>query len=248
MKPCSIWIGYDPREHAAFDVARDSIQKRLTIKATPVKGIMLDDVRSRGLYWRPTERRLGQLYDVISNAPMSTEFAVSRFLVPHLATQGGYALFMDCDMLVRGNLVRLFNEVHENRGKAVYVVKHDFTPTSEIKMDGQVQTRYAKKLWSSLMVFDLDHPGNKRLSLDLVNSARGLDLHQFCWLEDDEIGELHPKWNHIVHSDPREFILNEVDFDPKVVHFTEGGPWMPGFETVGYADEWRAELRGFVCR
>ena len=29
MKPVSIWIGYDTREQAAFDVAKDSIQKRL---------------------------------------------------------------------------------------------------------------------------------------------------------------------------------------------------------------------------
>lgn len=245
MKPTSIWVGYDTREQAAFDVARESIRKRLTIKAIQTKGIMFDDVRDRGLYWRPTERRLGKLFDVISNNYMSTEFAISRFLVPHLTPQGGYALFMDCDMLVRGNLCRLFDEVHQQRGKAVYVVKHDFTPTSEIKMDGQVQTSYARKLWSSFMVFDCDHPANCRLTVDLINAARGLDLHQFCWLQDDEIGELDPKWNHIVTTDSPS---TKPEVDPKVVHFTEGGPWMTGFEDVPYADEWRAELRGFVCR
>ncbi len=242
-KPASIWIGYDTREQAAFDVARASIQKRLTIKAIPVRGIMFDDVKSRGLYWRPTERRLGKLWDTISGAYMSTEFAISRFLVPHLATQGGYAVFLDCDVLAKGNLARLFNEVHEQRGKAVYCVQHDHKPTHEVKMDGQVQTSYARKNWSSVMVFDCDHPSNKKLTLDLINGARGLDLHQFCWLQDDEIGALDPKWNHLVDNS-RE---TKPEVEPKVIHFTEGGPWMDGFMDVPWADDWRAELRGFVC-
>ena len=242
-KPVSIWIGYDTREQVAFDVARESIKKRITVKAVPVKGIMLDDVKARGMYWRPTERRDNRLWDIISDAPMSTEFAISRFLTPHLAVQGGYALFMDCDMIARGNLCRLFNEVHDMRGKAVYVVKHDFTPLESIKMDGQLQLPYERKLWSSFMVFDCEHPANQRLTVEMVNSARGLDLHQFRWLQDDEIGELDPKWNHIVNH-PR---VEEIA-DPKVVHFTEGGPWMEGYEDVPYADDWRAELRGFVCR
>src|SRR5512139_3165473 len=195
MRPVSIWIGYDSRETAAFAVARESIARRITLPV-PIGGVMIEDVKSRGLYWRPTERRLGKLWDTISGAHMSTEFAVSRFLVPHLGTQGGLALFMDCDMLVRGNLMRLFDEIHQRRGenKALWCVKHCHEPTSEVKMDGQVQTAYAMKNWSSVMVFDCDHPATKRLSLELINSARGIDLHQFCWLDRmTEIGELDPK-------------------------------------------------------
>jgi hypothetical protein len=241
VKPTSIWIGYDTREQAAFDVARESIKKRLTIKAIPVKGIMLDDVKQGGLYWRPTEQKDGRLWDVISGAFMSTEFAISRFLVPHLATQGGYAAFLDCDVMAKGNLCRLFNEVHDQRGKAVYCVKHNHIPENLTKMDGQAQTAYPRKNWSSVMVFDCDHPSNKKLTVDLINGARGLDLHQFCWLQDDEIGELDGKWNYL-----NDTLLPPTD--PKIVHFTEGGPWMRGYEDVPYAQEWRAELRGFVCR
>ena len=240
FRPTSVWVGYDTREQAAFDVARESIKKRLSVKAIPVKGIMLDDVVSRGLYWRPTERRGHRLWDTISDAPMSTEFAITRFLTPHLATQGGLAVFMDCDMLVRGNLCRLFNEVHDQRGKAVYVVKHNQQVTSDTKMDGQAQLAYPCKNWSSVMVFDCDHVSNKKLDLSLINGARGLDLHQFCWLQPDEIGELDPKWNHLVNN-------TIAVADPKIVHFTEGGPWMQGYENVDWADEWRAEMRGFVC-
>ena len=248
MKPFSIWIGYDTREQAAFDVARDSIKKRLTIKATPVKGIMLDDVMDRGLYWRPTERRENVLWDTISEAPMSTEFAISRFLTPHLAVQGGYAAFLDCDVLAKGNLNRLPQEIREieiaQGKKAVYCVKHDHKPAGDVKMDGQPQTCYGRKNWSSVMVFDCEHPSNQKLSLDLINGARGLDLHQFCWLNDDEIGELDPKWNYLVGYTARPADAG----DPKIVHFTSGGPWMVGYQSVEYADDWRRELRGFVCR
>jgi lipopolysaccharide biosynthesis glycosyltransferase len=240
-----IWIGFDPREYSAFAVARESMKRRLTMPL-PIDGLVLDVMKARGLYWRPTEKRLGKLYDVISQAPMSTEFAISRFLIPHLnAGRGGYELFMDCDMLVRGNLVRVFDEIRTTgEYKAVWCVKHDHQPDSTVKMDGQEQTAYPRKNWTSFMVFNCDHPGNKRLTLELVNSARGRDLHNLCWLSESEIGELHPKWNYLVgHTTLPEGV------EPKVVHYTDGGPWFHGFENVEYADEWRSECnRSVSCR
>jgi len=103
-----------------------------------------------------------------------------------------------------------------------------------VKMDNQIQTRYARKNWSSVMMFNLDHPGNRRLNPHLVNSLPGRDLHRMCWLDDDEIGALGPEWNFLVgHTDP--------SVDPKIVHFTDGTPCMPGYENVPFADEWRGE-------
>lgn len=225
----SIWIGYDPREAEAFSVARDSVRSHLT-QPLPISGVVLDSLREAGLYNRPTERRNGKLWDVISEAPMSTEFAISRFLVPHLA-KTGWALFMDCDMLARGNLTRVFDGLDSS--KAVYCVKHQYDPPSDLKMGGQEQTRYARKNWSSFMLFNLGHEANNALTPDLVNRLPGRDLHRFCWLDNDEIGELDPSWNFLVgHSDP--------SIDPKVVHFTEGGPWFSEYEHVPYAGEWRA--------
>src|SRR3954469_25262843 len=93
----SIWIGFDPREADAFAVARNSIRRHI-ISPVPARGVVLADLRQRGLYTRPTSRKDGRLWDEISEAPMATEFACSRFLVPHLAGSG-WALFMDCDML-----------------------------------------------------------------------------------------------------------------------------------------------------
>lgn len=225
----SIWIGYDPREAEAFAACRASIRMRLNLPI-PIKGIVLDQLYADGLYWRETQQRGGQMWDKISEAPMSTQFAISRFLTPHLAG-GGKSLFMDCDMLVRTNLAELFDRCDDS--KAVWCVKHQHEPANDTKMDNQIQTRYARKNWSSVMVFT-DHKANKVLTPGFINAVPGRDLHRFCWLADDEIGELGPEWNFLVgHSDP--------SINPKIVHFTEGGPWMPGFENVLYADEWIRE-------
>src|SRR5262249_28955355 len=91
---------------------------------------------------------------------------------------------------------------------------------------------------SSVMAFNCEHEANKRLTLDMVNTLPGRDLHRFCWLEDEQIGELHPEWNFLVGYTS----LARVPF-PKIVHFTEGVPDMPGYEEVPFAQEWRDTLQ-----
>lgn len=233
MRPWSIWLGFDPREAGAFAVARESIKRHLTAQI-PVYGVILDELRSAGLYWRPTTRRLGQLWDDISDAPMATEFAISRFLVPYLA-RTGLALFMDCDVLVRGNLARLFEQA-EREKHALWCVKHDHAPAASHKMDNQIQTVYARKNWSSVMMIDCDHVANHEITPELVNTVPGRDLHRFCWLDDAEIGELGPEWNYLVGH-------TRANVDPIVVHMTDGIPTMEGFRDAPYANEWNAVLR-----
>lgn len=232
----SIWIGFDPRESSAYAVCRDSIRRRM-FSPVPISGIVLDDVRADNLYWRPTERREHQLWDVISDAPMATEFSISRFLTPHLAGTG-WALFMDCDMLARANLANVFALCDPD--KAVMCVKHFHEPENTIKMDGQQQTRYARKNWSSFMLFNCDHPANEGLTLDLINTAPGRDLHAFCWLEDSDIGELPAEWNYLVGH-------TRLNREPSVVHFTDGMPFMAGYENCEFADEWRNELMSWAA-
>jgi hypothetical protein len=232
----SIWIGFDPREADAFAVCRHSIRRRLTY---PVKtnGIVLGTLQRSGLYNRPIERRGEQLYDPISEASMSTEFAISRFFTPILARQG-WALFMDCDILARDNVSRLFDEVQSKEQYAVLCVKHKHNPTGQlVKMDGQAQLQYARKNWSSVMMFNCDHPSNLLLTKDMLNIVPGRDLHRFCWLEDHEIGELSPVWNYLVG-----YTKLDEGLDPKLVHFTSGVPSMRGYEHCEYADEYRREL------
>src|SRR5690606_15654639 len=191
MGSMRIYIGYDPREVEAYNVCVASIKRRLS-RSIPISGVRLGDLQRRGLYTRPVETKDGRLWDTISQAPMSTEFAISRFLVPELAGSG-WALFMDCDMLVRTDLNRLFGMADPRY--AVMCVKHHHEPPEGVKMDGQMQTLYARKNWSSVMLFNCDHPTNEALTVELINTVPGRDLHRFCWLKDEEIGGLDMSWN-----------------------------------------------------
>lgn len=239
----SIWIGFDPRpvEAAAFAVTRSSIRRHLT-QPIPISGLVLKDLQDKGLYTRETEYRKASvdapvLWDVVSDHAMSTEHANSRFLVPYLA-KTGWALFLDGDMLARDNLARLSDLLDDS--KAIMCVKHNHQPKSKTKMDGQVQSKYPKKNWSSFVVFNCAHEANRSLTPELMNRMPGRDLHRFCWLDENEIGTLGPEWNWLVgHSDPA--------IEPKVVHFTSGPPNMPGYENVPYADEWREELNRWAA-
>jgi len=235
----SIWIGFDPRETDAFAVAAKSIKRRLT-HDIDIHGVVLDRLRQQGLYYRPTEKRTNpgghtQLWDVKSEWWMSTEFAVSRFLVPTLA-KGGTALFMDCDMLARVDLGELFKIAEADNSKALWCVKHDHAAEG-MKMDGQVQSPYARKNWSSVMLYNADHPAHQALTVPIINELPGRDLHAFCWLRDNQIGTLKPEWNHLVgHTKGTK---------PKLIHFTDGVPSMKGYEDCEFADAWRAELTGW---
>lgn len=241
----SVWIGFDPREAAAFAVARHSLQGKIPLD-WPVYGVVLDDLRKAGLYTRPTKIRTNgdgrfEMIDELSiradyDGRVSTQHAIARFLVPHLA-KSGWALFMDGDMLVRGSIGELFDLL--NPKYAVYCVKHRHEPKAGTKMDGQEQTRYSRKNWSSFAIFNCDHPANKKLTLEMVNGLPGRDLHAFCWLKDEEIGELGAEWNYLIgHS--------ETLIDPQVVHFTDGVPDMPGYENVPFADDWRGTLNDWA--
>lgn len=226
-----IWIGYEPREHNAYAVAVASIRRYWP--EAPVQPLILDRLRQARLYTRPIGRVKGRMWDPISDAPMSTEFAISRFLVPTLACHEGWALFMDCDMLVRTDLRELLGLADES--KAVQCVQHKHLPSGEKKMDRQIQTAYRRKNWSSVMLFNCSHPSNRILDSEMVNTVPGRDLHGFCWLSDSEIGTLGPEWNYLVGE-------TEGVQDPKIVHFTNGIPSMPGYEDSEYAEEWRSLL------
>jgi lipopolysaccharide biosynthesis glycosyltransferase len=145
----SVWIGFDPREAAEFAVARQSVEQH-SLKHWPICGLVLSKLRAAGLYTRPMEIKQGvdgpEMWDVISGARQATEHANSRFLVPHLAEEG-WALFMDGDTMVCSSLMPLFASL--DYGKALYCVHHKHEPTTQTKMDGQVQQNYGRKNWSA---------------------------------------------------------------------------------------------------
>lgn len=116
---------------------------------------------------------------------------------------------------------------------SVMVVKHDHVPREAVKFLGEPQSKYGKKNWSSVMLFN--NARCRALTPDYVNRASGLELHQFKWLEsDDLIGALPDAWNHLVgYNAPRS--------DAALVHFTLGGPYFAGYADCEYAQAWRAE-------
>jgi hypothetical protein len=227
--PLKVFIGHDPHELEAFAAAERSLRRWASV-AVDVIPLRHDRLHDAGLLRRPTDARNG-LYDLHSQAPMSTEFAISRFLVPLLA-HAGWALYVDCDVVFLGDVAELLTLADPT--KAVQVVKHLHTPKPGVKMVDQWQTAYPFKNWSSVMLFNCDHKGHGRLSLDALNHRPGRDLHAFYWLADTEIGTLPPGWNWLVNEQPRPDAL-------KLAHFTNGGPWLSGWPGAEHDDLWLAE-------
>lgn len=213
-----IFIGFDPRETVAYNVLAHSINARASQPVT-IAPLMLSQLD--GLMWR--ER----------NPLQSTDFSFSRFLVPHLAGFQGWALFMDCDMLVLDDVARLWDLRDESY--AVQVVKHSHVPQEDVKFLGAVQTKYEKKNWSSIMLFNCARC--TALTPDYVNQASGLELHQFKWLNDDSlIGEIPHAWNHLVDYDPPSPVAEISN-----LHYTIGGPYFDDYRDCGYGKEWLDE-------
>ena len=231
------YVGWDSREADAYHVCEWSMRRRAA-GTVDIRPIYLRDLQKAGLYTRPTEIRDGRLWDAVSEAPMSTEFAVSRFFVPLLAARDGVAgpwvLFCDCDFLWLTDPGEILAAADDT--KAVMCVQHRHEPDERTKMDGQLQLLYARKNWSSLILFNLAHPANAALDLDMLNGVPGRDLHRFCWLRDEEIGALPETWNWLEGWSPKG------EAPPRVIHYTRGGPWMSGWEDVQYADLWLAEF------
>jgi lipopolysaccharide biosynthesis glycosyltransferase len=216
-----VFIGYDSAEEVAFSVLSYSIHARASqpVAVAPVKLSQLAGVFAR-------ER----------NNLQSTEFSFSRFLVPWMAGFEGWALFMDCDMLMRDDIARLW-EMRDERF-AVQVVKHRHVPKEDTKFLGQTQTKYEKKNWSSVMLMNCAKC--RKLTPEYVNCASGLELHQFKWLGNDElIGEIPHRWNHLVGYDA-------PDRDAALVHFTIGGPWFPEYTHSEHATEWFREKESML--
>jgi hypothetical protein len=226
-----VFIGWDPNEMAAAVVADHSLKSRARWPYPESRRLALLEMRAKGLYTRPTEIRDGSLWDVISEAPMSTEHAISRFFVPTLCDHQGWALFTDGDVLFLDDVAKLFGLA--NPKYAVMVVQHPPLLAGGTKKDGHVQQPYPRKNWSSVVLWNCGHPAHRLLDLGLLNAATGRDLHRFCWLTDDQIGALPADWNHLVNvSAPSESVA--------LAHFTLGTPNLPGHEADPYAEEWFA--------
>lgn len=213
-----IFIGYDRSESVAAYVLAHSISARAS---EPVSFTFLN--RTQFNYFYSRER-----------GPLdSTDFSLTRFLVPYLCDYKGFALFMDCDMLMRGDVAELWS--HSLFNKAVSVVQHDYTPAKSKKFLGQAQTKYLRKNWTSVMLFDCSQCFV--LTPQFVQRESGLNLQQLNWITDDKIGAIPKQWNYLV-GEENQCAGNEA----KLIHYTNGTPCFDEYANSEFADEWRAEF------
>lgn len=208
-----VFIGYDAREAVAYSVLAHSINVRAS-QPVSIAPLLLS--------------QLGGIFTRERHPLQTTDFSFSRFLTPYLCDYQGWALFVDCDMLFRDDIAKLW-ALRDDR-YAVQVVKHEHVPSESTKFMNQPQTRYEKKNWSSVMLFN--NAKCRALTPEFVNTASGLELHQFKWLGNDNlIGELPHRWNHLVGYD-------SYDSQAANVHYTSGGPYFNQYANCEYSTEW----------
>lgn len=246
-----IFIGYDEREDLPFQVTRHSILKHTTV---PVKIHKLHhkQLRQAGLFTREWKINKDGTYEcLVDGRPFSTQFSHSRFLVPELwrnindPDKSPLVLFLDCDMVFVEDIAVLFKDLEEKRlrnhkSSPVYCVQHNYNPESKIKMDGCKQEAYNMKLWSSFMVFDMEHADNEHLLPETVNTEDGRWLHNFGWIRDKhKIGVIPESWNFIPnHSEKNTSKISNI-------HYTEGGAWFASYRNCRYASVWCDSLSDY---
>jgi hypothetical protein len=233
MAPLTIFIGYDEREHEAYEVCRASLLRHST---APLHIVRLDQAALRRAGWYRREWRFSGVNRVDQGdlKPFSTDFAFTRFLVPALSLYQGWALFCDCDFLFTADIAEVFARADDRY--AALCVKHDHAPVETTKMGGLTQSAYRRKNWSSLVLWNCAHPENAAsLTGYVVNEWSGQWLHAFSWLKDDQIGDIPARWNWLAGVQPDLGIL------PSGIHYTLGIPTMPEGMNAPYAALWRAE-------
>jgi len=215
MKPIPIFIGYDPREAVAYHTCVNSIIRQAS---QPVAIVPL----ALNLFSDYTE----------THTDGSNQFIYSRFLVPHLMGYTGHAIFMDGDMIVRGDIVELWEQ--RSGYYDVQVVKHDYKTRMSEKYLGAKNEDYPRKNWSSVILWNCNSHPNRKLTPEFVQKSTGAQLHRFTWIDDARIGELPKEWNWL----PDEYGANP---DAKLLHYTLGTPCFHEFATTPQGDEWHRE-------
>jgi lipopolysaccharide biosynthesis glycosyltransferase len=211
----NIFIGYDHREAIAYHVCANSIIRHASkpVSLTPLALKNMQDYEEK-------------------HTDGSNQFIYSRFLVPHLMEYKGWAIFMDGDMLLRDDIEKLWALRDET--KAVQVVKHNYKTKLSEKYLGAKNEDYPRKNWSSVILWNCEHPANAVVTPEFIQTATGAQVHRFTWLTDDLIGELPIEWNWL----PDEFGANQ---EAKLLHYTLGTPSFHDFATTPMGDEWHRE-------
>lgn len=212
MNTARIFIGYDPRESVAYHTCAESIIRNSSIP-----------VAIHPLYLK----QLQQYQEKHTDG--SNQFIYSRFLIPYLCNYKGWAIWLDGDMVVEGDIAELWDM--KDPSKAVQVVKHNYMTRFPKKYMGNKNENYPRKNWSSVMIWHCENLAHKILTPDFVSKAAGSFLHRFNWLDNDQIGELPNEWN---------WLSSEYNSrsDARLYHYTIGIPAFREYENCDNASNW----------
>jgi lipopolysaccharide biosynthesis glycosyltransferase len=217
MKTIPIFVGYDPREAIAYHVCVNSIIRHASqpVSIIPLSLNLLADYKE-------------------THTDGSNHFIYSRFLVPYIMNFRGHAIFIDGDMILQDDIIKLW----ELRDCCVdvQVVKHDYKTKMSKKYLGNDNQDYPRKNWSSVILWNCGNYPNRKLTPEYIMKSSGAHLHRFAWLNDSRIGELPIEWNWL----PDEFGEN---VNAKLLHYTLGAPCFEEFKDTPMATEWRKERR-----
>ncbi len=231
-----IYIGFDAGEPQTYSVCEFSLRRRASIPLL-IRALDCRTLHHAGFYDRPWHMDGKTMVDDRDGKPFSTEFSFTRFLVPSLSLFEDWALFCDGDFLYLEDVAKLAALADDKY--AVMVVKHVHNPLEETKMDGRAQTRYFRKNWSSLVLWNCSHPSNRILTPRVVNQETGQWLHAFSWLKEEEIGALPLRWNYLAN------VSGAYSGTPSAVHYTLGTPEYEAHDQGQFADLWKAEYEFF---
>lgn len=252
MQKYHIFIGYDEREHETFLVAKHTLEKYATIPIE-IHKLHHRELRASGLFTREwTITASGQTVCNVDGKPFSTQFSHTRFLVPELwrnlpsGDKNSLVMFVDCDFVWLEDIGEMFKEIEtkrlkNNKSSPVYVVQHEYKPEKSTKMDNMKQSSYNMKLWSAMIVFDMENPDNEHLLPETVNTESGRWLHNFGWVTNKiSIGYIKEKWHFIPNHSERN--TSHI----AAIHFTEGGPWFKNYRNCRYGGIWWEEYNDYL--
>ena len=216
----NIFVGFDQKEAIAYHTFVQSIieNSSIPISITPLAENNLDEYSEE-------------------HTDGTNKFTYSRFLIPYLMNFKGWAIFADGDMVCLSDIKTLKSFFDPNI--AVSVVKHDYKTKYKTKYFGQKNEDYPRKNWSSVIIWNCEHPKNKILTPSLISQKEGSFLHRFKWLDDEEIGELPKTWNWLaIEYEER----NELD----LIHYTLGTPCFKDYSNTALSKFWKKSFNNLL--
>ncbi len=208
-----IVVGFDPREAVAYHTFTQSVIEKSTV---PTRFLPLN-ISSLSNY--------RELHNDGSN-----EFIYSRFLVPFLMNFENWAIYADGDMVCLEDIKKLWDL--RDKKYAIQVVKHDYKTKIRNKYWGNKNEDYPRKNWSSLILWNCNHPSHKILTPEFVEKQTGAFLHRFSWINDDEIGEIEKEWNWLAIEYKEKENIN-------LIHYTIGTPCFKEYENTSLSSYWK---------